>query len=145
MDYFNPNSPQQRLFTNSHDPNAWIENMKYLWVIFTISGALRSFTSFATFFWYLIPIGVFFVAIWQRKKIWFGGLCLALVPVFFMELINLTRQFSLPFLQLILGVIFTILAILLIVYTAFCAHKMFREYPEGLDYSQHHNVTPIGR
>lgn len=145
MDYLNPNSTNQRLFTNSHDPQAWIENMKILWVIFTINGILRGFTSFATLFWYIIPIAVFAFAIYKRKKLYFGFVLIALIPVTIMEIINFFNQFSKPFGYAVLGIIFTIFALLLIVYTAFCNHKMFREYPEGLDYSQHHNVEPMNR
>lgn len=143
MDYFNPNTNSNQLFTNSHDPNAWIENMKILWVIFLINGILRGFTSFATFFWYAVPIVVFAIAIYMRRKIIFGGLILALIPITIVELINLGQQFGKPFGYALLGVFFTLLALLMILYVAFCAYKMFKEYPEGLDYSQHHNVQPM--
>lgn len=146
MDYLNPNSNNPQLFTNSHDPQTWIDNMKILWVIFTINGILRGFTSFATLFWYIVVIIVFAIAIFKRQKIIFGFTVISLFPITIIELMNLFQNFSKPFSYAFLGLIFSLLALIMIAYNGFCCFKMFKQFPEGLDYSQQrNNIQPMNR
>ena len=127
------------LFTNSPDPNVWLENIRILFIIFLVTAVVRSAMSFATFFWYLLAVFIFAVAAWRQRNQIYGLLMLALIPVTLVEMTNFFKNFGKSWTLGFLGVIGSISAILVNLYTFYCAFKMFSDFPSGQRYVRHAN------
>lgn len=128
-----------RLFTNSPDPNVWLENIRILFIIFLVNAVIRSATTFATFFWYAIAAFIFGVAVWRQRNEIYGLLMLALIPVTFVEITNFYKNFGKKWTLGFIGIIASIIAILINVYTFYCSLKMFKDFPSGQRYQRHRN------
>lgn len=127
------------LFTNSPDPNVWLENIRILFIIFMVNAVIRSTITFATFFWYLLAVFIFAVALWRQRNQIYGLLMIALIPVTLVEITNFYRNFGKKWTLGFIGIVLTIVAILIDLYTFYCSFKMFSDFPSGQRYQRHTN------
>jgi hypothetical protein len=134
-----------KVFPTSHEPEKWIEWMIMIACGFAIITIFRLFGNLWIFFFFLLTLLVFIFAIWRRKKLWFGILAICLAICSLMLLILFFKGFKKKFfLKGFFAIVFNLLSLAFCLYAAYCAYRMFKQFPEGLDYSQD-NIQPMHR
>lgn len=134
----------QKIFTDSPSSDDWIKWVTMVFIAFAILTLIRLFFGFFIALFYIIALVLFALGIYRRKRIWFGGLVIALIPCLLIEIYLCFYSFSYGFnLKLLLGIIFSLLGLAIVAYTAFCAYKMYKYFPEDGEGYQNQQNEPL--
>ena len=136
---------KQPLFPTSSDPEKWIQWMTMVWLVYAVFTLTSFIGGFFNFFIFAIGLGVLGYAIYVRERLWFGYAAIALVPALLLQFYRLMKSFGFGFsIRTPFAILFSLLGLAQILYTGFCCHKMYTQFPEGLHHSQQ-GARPLAR